>query len=163
MLADGIVSGAFADAMTALEQSALGQAARSSGWLYPTANVIHVLGAALLVGAIATFDIHVLRRAAGANVVLRTVVPIAVVGLGAQFVSGFVLLAADAMPIATNPAFQFKMAMLGIGLLNVALFRWQFRGALKKDAPLSGARTLAAVSLASWVLVLLAGRFIAYL
>jgi len=55
------------------------------------------------------------------------------------------------------------MAMLALGLLNVALFRWRFGAALKKDTPLDGAYGLAAVSLASWTLVLLAGRFIAYL
>jgi hypothetical protein len=154
---------AFAGVMTALEQSGLGRAARGSGWLYPAANVVHVLGAALLVGAIATFDIQVLRRAPGAGVVLRAVTPIAIVGLLAQFASGVVLLAADAMPVATNPAFEFKMAMLALGLVNVAAFRWRFGNALQQDAPLNGAFGLAAVSLASWVLVLLAGRFIAYL
>jgi hypothetical protein len=91
------------------------------------------------------------------------VMPIAVLGLIAQLVSGVVLLSADATPVVANPAFQFKMAMLALGLLNVAAFRWRFGPALKKDAPLVGARGLAAVSLTSWVLVLLAGRFIAYL
>ena len=158
-----MLASAITDLMTALEQSSLGQAARGSGWLYPAANVVHVLGAALLVGAIVTFDIQVLRRAPGANVVLRAVMPIAAFGLVAQLGSGFVLLSADAMPVVVNPAFQFKMAMLVLGLLNVAAFRWRFGAALKKDQPLGGAMGLASVSLASWVLVLLAGRFIAYL
>jgi hypothetical protein len=125
--------------------------------------MVHVLGAALLLGAIATFDIHVLRRAASVRVVARAVIPIATFGLVLQAASGFVLLSADAMPVVVNPAFQFKMAMLALGLLNVALFRWRFGTALKKDTPLDGAYGLAAVSLASWTLVLLAGRFIAYL
>jgi len=154
---------AITDLMMALEQSGLGQAARGSGWLYPAANVVHVLGAALLVGAIATFDIQVLRRVPGASVVLRAVTPIAVAGLLAQLASGLVLLSADALPVVVNPAFQFKMAMLALGLVNVVAFRWRFGPALRKDLPLDGARRLAAVSLASWVLVLLAGRFIAYL
>jgi hypothetical protein len=158
-----MLASAFSELMTALEQSSLGQAARGSGWLYPAANVVHVLGAALLVGAIATFDVQVLRRVPGANLVLRAVMPIAVIGLIAQFASGFVLLAADAQPVVGNPAFQFKMAMLALGLINVAVFRWRFGSALKKDAPLAGAWALAAVSLTCWVLVLLAGRFIAYL
>src|SRR6201997_3855246 len=153
---------AVVEAMKALEESGLGQLARGSGWLYPLANMTHVLGAALLVGAIATFDIQVLRRAPGAAIVLRAVTPIAVAGVLAQFASGIVLLSADAMPVVVNPAFQFKMAMLVLGLLNVALFRWRFGAALKDDTPLEGAHGLAAVSLASWTLVLLAGRFIAY-
>jgi hypothetical protein len=62
-----------------------------------------------------------------------------------------------------NPAFQFKMAMLIFALANVAVFHWRFGRALKTGAPLDGAQTFAAVSLASWILVLLAGRTIAYL
>jgi hypothetical protein len=64
-------------------------------------------------------------------------------------------------PVVVNPAFQFKMAMFAPGLANVAAFRWRFRGALAKDTPIEGAMKLAAISLISWVLVLLAGRFIA--
>jgi hypothetical protein len=154
---------AITGAMTALEHSALGEAARGTGWLYPLANMAHVLGAALLLGAIATFDIHVLRGGGSVRTVARAVTPIAAFGLLVQAASGTVLLSADAMPVVVNPAFQFKMAMLALGLLNVALFRWRFGTALKKDSPLDGAHGLAAVSLASWTLVLLAGRFIAYL
>lgn len=56
------------------------------------------------------------------------------------------------------------MAMLVVGILNVAAFHWYFGGAVKTGEPLLGpARVLAAVSLASWVLVLFAGRSIAYL
>jgi hypothetical protein len=148
----GVLPDIITAAMTALEQSSLGAAARGSAWLYPLANLSHVLGAALLVGAIATFDIQVVRRAKNAGVVARAVTPVAAFGLVLQVASGVVLLAADAMPVVVNPAFQFKMA-----------FRWRFGGKLRAEAPLDGATGFAAVSLASWLLVLLAGRFIAYL
>jgi hypothetical protein len=157
----GLVSDFLTAAMTALEQSSLGVAARGSGWLYPVANLSHVLGAALLVGAIATFDIQVLRRARGTEVIIRAVTPVAAFGLALQVVSGIVLLAADAMPVIVNPAFQFKMAMFALGLVNIAIFRWRF-GRQGTGAG-TDAVVLAAISLASWVLVLLAGRFIAYL
>jgi len=55
------------------------------------------------------------------------------------------------------------MAMLIFALANVAVFHRRFGRALKTGAPLDGAQTFAAVSLASWILVLLAGRSIAYL
>src|SRR5262249_16754466 len=162
-----MTQGAFADVVTtvfsALEQSSLGAVARGSAWLYPLANLSHVLGAALLVGAIATFDIQVLRGAKSAGVIVRAVTPLAAFGLALQVASGIVLLAADAMPVVVNPAFQFKMAMFALGLLNVAVFRWRFASHCEAGTRLDGARGLAAVSLASWVLVLLAGRFIAYL
>ena len=157
------VAAAITATMTALEHSSLGAAARGSAWLYPLANLSHVLGAALLVGAIATFDIQVLRGTKSAGVIARAVTPIAAFGLALQVASGIVVLAADAMPVVVNPAFQFKMAMFALGLINVAVFRWRFGGGLKADVPLAGATWPAALSLASWLLVLLAGRFIAYL
>src|SRR5216683_3513440 len=162
-MTQGALTDIIAAAMTALEQSGLGAAARGSGWLYPLANLSHVLGAALLVGAIATFDIQVLRRAKNVGIIARAVTPVAAFGLALQVASGIVLLAADAMPVAVNPAFQFKMAMFALGLVNVAIFRWRFGGGLKAETPLDGAAGFAALSLASWLLVLLAGRFIAYL
>src|SRR5215469_10541721 len=155
----GIASTAF----TALEQSSLGAAARGSAWLYPLANLSHVLGAALLVGAIAAFDIQVLRHAKNAGAIARAVSPVAAVGLALQVASGTVLLAADAMPVVVNPVFQFKMAMFALGLVNIAAFRWRFGGRLQAETPLDGAAAFAALSLTSWLLVLLAGRFIAYL
>jgi hypothetical protein len=162
-MAPGSLVGDFITAaMTALEQSSFGAAARGSAWLYPLANLAHVLGAALLVGAIATFDIQVLRRAKNAGAVARAVTPIAAFGLALQIVSGAVLLSADAMPVVVNPAFRFKMAMFALGLVNVAAFRWRFAARLTAEAPLDGAAWFAALSLTSWLCVLLAGRFIAY-
>jgi hypothetical protein len=158
MSADGI-----SGVMMAFEHSGLGHAARSTGWLYPLANLVHVLGAALVVGAIATFDIQVLRGLREAPIVSHTAIPVAVVGLVFQAASGVVLLSAEASTLVRNPAFQFKMAMLIFALANVAVFHWRFGRALKGGAPLDGAQPFAAVSLASWILVLLAGRTIAYL
>src|SRR6266436_7833325 len=159
----GMATEAIGGAMMAFEHSGLGHAARSTGWLYPLANLVHVLGAALVVGAIATFDIQVLRNPRTAPIVPHTAIPVAVVGLVFQAASGVVLLSAEASTLVKNPAFQFKMAMLIFALGNVALFHRRFGRALKTGAPLDGAQPLAAVSLASWILVLLAGRGIAYL
>ena len=149
--------------MRALEQSGLGVAARGSAWLYPLANLAHVLGGALLVGAIATFDIQLLRAAPHPLATYRAAMPIAAIGLALQIVSGFVMLSADAVPMLRNHAFQFKMAMFALGLVNVAAFYWRFGGALSADAPLERGVVFAAVSLASWTLVLLAGRATAYI
>ena len=158
-----MASEAIGGVMMAFEHSGLGHAARSTGWLYPLANLVHVLGAALVVGAIATFDIQVLRNPRTAPIVPHTAIPVAVVGLVFQAASGVVLLSAEASTLVKNPAFQFKMAMLILALANVAVFYWRFGRALKTGAPLDGAQPFAAVSLASWILVLLAGRSIAYL
>ena len=85
----------IAGIVAAFEHSGLGQAARGAVWLYPLVNMLHVLGAALLVGAIVTFDIQVLRRASGAGAVSRAAIPVAVAGLLLQVASGVVLLSAE--------------------------------------------------------------------
>ncbi len=153
----------IAEAAAWLEQSGLGQAARGSVWLYPAANLGHVLGAALLVGAIVAFDLWLLRRRPGIGTVARAALPVAAAGLALQFVTGAVLFAAEAVALAGNPAFQAKAAALLLGLANLALFHWRFGHVRHAEHAPSGARPLAAVSLASWITVLLAGRTIAYL
>lgn len=148
--------------MLTLERSGLGQTARATTWLYPLANFVHVLGAALLLGGIATFDIAVLRRLPDASVFAGVAIPLAAFGLLLQLLSGVVLLSAEASAVSRNPAFQLKMAVLVLGLANVAIFHWRFGGSLTGAGGVAAARPFAAVSLAAWVVVLIAGRAIAY-
>ena len=152
----------FAELMRAYEHSGLGIAARSTTWVYPLANLVHVLGAALLVGAITVFDIQVLRRAGNLRTFARATLPIAIAGLVIQLASGLILLSAEASTVSQNAAFRFKMLMLLVGLINVAIFHARFGRHLKADTPTDAARPLALISLTAWILVLLAGRAIAY-
>jgi hypothetical protein len=82
-----------------LEFSALGFAARSSVWLYPLANLTHVLGATLLVGAIVVFDILLLRnRFELAASVSRVALGVAATGLAFLLVSGPIMFSAERPP-----------------------------------------------------------------
>ena len=155
---------AYAEWLAALENSALGHLARHSPWAYTAANVLHVLGAALLVGAIAVFDGTLLaRRFTDAAAVGRVAIPIAAGGLALQVPTGVLLLAAEARALGQNPAFYAKLVFIAVGLLNVGLFHAWFGSALRRGVLSSGARGLAFVSLGAWVLTLAAGRMIAYL
>jgi hypothetical protein len=71
-----------------------------------------------------------LRQAKSIDVSARAVTPVTAFGLALQVASGVVLLAADAMPVAVNPAFRFRMAMFALGLVNIAAFRCRARGQL---------------------------------
>ncbi|QRG04897.1 hypothetical protein EZH22_17300 [Xanthobacter dioxanivorans] len=146
----------------ALEGSALGQAARASIWLYPVANLTHVLGAALLVGASATFDIAILRGDRAARWVLRAGMWLAALGLVVQVASGVVLFAAEAGPLLRNAAFLAKLAFILVGLANIAVFHLFFRPEPTGGRYARGARLAAGVSLLAWVAALLLGRTIAY-
>lgn len=153
----------YVEALGWLQDSGLGQFARSGGFAYAAVNSLHVLGAALLLGAIAVFDVLVLRGRAGAAAGAATVaVPLAAFGLALQVATGLVLLAADARASGTNPAFLAKIALIGIGLANVMALRWRFGPGFRKGFDVVALRPYAALSLVTWTLAVLAGRMIAY-
>ena len=154
----------YAEALAALEHSGLGHLARHSAFTFTIANVLHVLGAALLVGAIAVFDVSLIaRRFADAARIGRIAIPVAAGGLALQLPTGLVLLAAEARALGMNPAFLAKLVLIAVGLANVALFHARFGASIAAGLVHAGARALALVSLGAWVLALAAGRMIAYL
>ncbi|MET0482496.1 MAG: hypothetical protein ABWZ27_06210 [Aestuariivirgaceae bacterium] len=146
----------FETLLSAIEHSTWGMTARSSPWLYPLANLSHVLGAALLVGAITVYDLAVLARASTFSQGWLAI-GVALFGFVLIVAGGSVLFAAEATALGRNPVFLVKMAILAVALVNVLanhLLRAQGR---VWQAPAS-----AAVSLVAWISVLLAGRLIAY-
>ncbi len=148
-----------------LEFSALGVTARHSSWLYPGANLLHVLAVALLLGSIAVLDLRLLG--AGTRLPLdalaRLTLPVAISGLLLIVPTGLVLLAAEAQAIGQNPAFQIKLLLILVALVNIGLFHRAYRGAWQTADGRFRARLHGLVSLLGWSLVLLAGRLIAYL
>jgi hypothetical protein len=154
----------YIDLLSALENSWIGHMARHSAWTFTIANLLHVLGASLLVGGIAVFDIKVLaERGQNAWQVGRYALPLAAAGIALQVPTGIVLLAAEARALGVNPAFYAKLMFIGLGLLNVALFHARFGASLRAGKLPPAARTYATISLGAWILALLAGRMIAYL
>lgn len=152
----------YEDALALIEASALAQEARASTWLYPLANLAHVLGAALLVGSIAVFDILLLRRLyANAAAAARVALPVAAFGIALLVASGVILFSAEATAIGQNPVFLIKAQLIAAGLLNLALYHLASRDRGSGGFP-STARLHAGISLAVWISVLLAGRSIAY-
>jgi hypothetical protein len=153
----------YAEWLAWLEQSGLGEVARTSGALFMAVNVLHVLGAALLVGGIAVFDLKVLCRHPNAASTGRIALPLAAAGILLQIPTGLTLLAVEARALGVNPAFYAKMAFMAVGLVNLAVFHLRFGVGLRGGVLPAAARPLAAVSLLAWVLTLSAGRMIAYL
>ncbi|HEY0836238.1 MAG TPA: DUF6644 family protein [Azospirillum sp.] len=150
----------------ALEASGLGEAMRHSTWLYPTANLLHLLGLVLLVGSMVVLDLRLVGVAAAVPLVAlsRFLTPMAAGGLVLLLASGFALFAADAGPLAGNTLLQVKWALIALGIVNALLFRrlWGERLAgWDARAPAVG-RMQALLSLAVWLAVATAGRLIAY-
>ena len=93
----------------------------------------------------------------------RIAIPLAALGLLLQIPTGVTLLAVEARSLGVNPAFYAKLAFIAVGLVNLAVFHARFGSAMGYGTLPASARPLAAISLAAWVLTLVAGRTIAYL
>lgn len=144
-----------------IERSALGQAMRGSLWLFPLVETLHIIGLALLVGAIVTFDLRVVGAGPGFERAgwERAVLPVARFGFFLAVPMGLLLFATEATAYARNPAFWLKLAAIGTALANVALFHRLARGTAGVTPAL---RVTAGLSLGLWLLVLTLGRLIAY-
>lgn len=154
----------YAQLLADLQASGLGQLARQSAWLYTIANLLHVLGAAMLVGAIAVLDVRLIAGSMqGIAATARTAIPLAAAGLALQIPTGFILLAPEAVALGQNPAFYAKVLFIAAGLANIALYHARHGWGFDDGALPASARLTAWISLAAWIAALLAGRLIAYL
>jgi hypothetical protein len=145
----------------ALQDSWFGDLVRRSALLYPAANILHVLGVMGFFAVVAVMDLALLRALppAAARRVLAAFQPFAAVLLVLVAATGLVLFAPEAVAIAGNPAFQAKLALLGLGLANVIVNAW----ALRERGEGSGLVQLTAgLSLIAWLSVAALGRLIAY-
>jgi hypothetical protein len=149
-----------------MEHSTLGELLRTSSWLYPAANVTHVVMMGLLVGTIVALDLRLLGLARRLDPLAldRYLTRFVYVALPLLLLSGIGLFAADATFAIANPAFWVKMGLLALALINAVLFNLLWRPFLAHwdiAAPLP-ARLQAGLSLLLWPSVAICGRLLAY-
>jgi hypothetical protein len=158
------------DVLAWIEFSALGVFMRQTGpWTYGITNLVHLLGVATLFGSILLVDLHLigLWRRAPLAALARAAVPVGQAGFVVAAGSGIFLLSANATEYVDNPFFLIKFPAIAAGLLNVWLIGrtrgWRARGE-RELSPGEGLRlaVLGAVSLASWLTAISAGRMIGY-
>jgi hypothetical protein len=159
---------ALATLLERLEGTALATVVRESAWLYPTAELLHILGFVLLVGAAAMFDLRLLglSRTVPVRALAGHLLPWSRTGLLVVVPTGLLMFASDATAMAANPAFRLKLLLILAGGLNALAFHLgPFRSVRDWDrgAPSPARARLAAVlSLLIWTAVIAAGRLIAY-
>jgi hypothetical protein len=152
----------------ALEASGFGAAIRQSVWLYPLANVGHVVAVVAFFAAVAAMDVRLLGgfAATAPGAVVRHARRAAVTAFALVATTGAMLFTAEASHLALNPVFRAKAVLVALGLANVLAFELAFGrrlAGLLPGAPLPApARASAAASLALWLAVVACGRSIAY-
>lgn len=152
----------------ALETSGIGAAIRQSRWLYMVANIGHIVALTLFAGAIAVIDIRLAGglAATAPGRVIAAARRMAMLAFAALVLSGAMLFTAEASHVILNGAFQIKVALILLGLVNVAWVQLVIVPKLADAPPLTplpkGARAGALLSIATWLAVAICGRAIAY-
>ena len=156
-------SGAFG----ALEASGLGQAMRQWLWLYPSVEIVHIVGIGLLFGSIALLDLRLLGL--GRSIPVKSLARHTLPWTAASFLlivpSGLMMFVAHATDFISSPVFAIKMCLILAAGTNAALFHaMTFRtvDAWDKALPPPAARLAGGVSLLIWVSVIACGRLLAY-
>lgn len=152
-----------------LENNALSLLMREWLWLYPTVEILHIIGLAILFGSVAMFDLRLLgfSRHLLVTDMAQHLLPWTYISFGVVVVSGFLLFAVDSTEIAANPAFRLKLILIASTGINAVVFHsGPFRSVKMWNrgikAPLV-VKTIAILSLGLWTGVIICGRLIAYL
>jgi hypothetical protein len=133
----------------------------SAPWVYPMLEALHILGIALLVGNLVLLELRVwgLGPALAVEPLARLALAVALAGFGLVVVSGLTMFAGQPAELVANRVFVAKMGLVMLGGLNAAVFHAR-RGLQRLDAV---ARAQTAFSLGLWIVVIILGRWIAYL
>jgi len=136
-----------------------------SAWGWTIAEIVHFTGLCLLIGTVGMFDLRMMGLVKGLSLAaLHKLVPFGVLGFALSAASGFMFVVSTPDQYLYNPAWQVKMCLLALAGLNMAVFYLVMAKRVyalgPDDAPPLAARAFAAVSLASWLGVIMAGRVI---
>lgn len=129
-------------------------------WAYPMLEAAHLLGVALLLGNLVLIELRVLGWGAVLPVrpLARLSLSLALAGFVLAACSGLLMFASQPMELLANRVFSAKMILLMLAGCNAA---W-FHGRQSLERLDLVAKLQMMVSTLLWLLVLIAGRWIAY-
>ena len=144
-----------------IEASALGQTIRESTWLFPAIESTHLLALALLGGSILIMSLSILGWGLKTPVAdlyksAHRYLNAAVIVL---LITGVLLGISEPVKLYGRQAFWVKMIALAIALL-VTYF--VFNPLVRRGAPGPGLRGVTVLTIAAWLLVAMAGRWIGF-
>jgi hypothetical protein len=152
-----------------IEQSPLAVAMRQELWLYPSVEILHILGFVTLVGSIAMLDLRLLglSRALPVQRLARHLLPWTWGALLVIVPTGSLMFMAHASEFIDNSAFVLKLTLILAAALNAAALHFgPFRSVADWDdrvATPPRVKAHAALSLLIWAGVIACGRLLAYI
>jgi len=142
---------------------------RESIWVFPIIEGSHLLGIALSAGALCWFDLRLLGWALREEPISRIWkhgMPVAFVGFGLVFITGFLLFWAEAATAYHSLHFWIKMGLILIAGLNAGYFEFKLHPKMAEwdtaSVPPPAARLAGIASLVLWTAIIVTGRTMAY-
>lgn len=152
-----------------LSNTPIGVAIRENGTLFPWLECTHVVAIATVLGTIAIVDLRLLGYRAHRKSADRLIVELLPYTWGAFVVavlSGLLLFSSNAVGYAHDMRFQFKMALIVLAGINMAVFHataYKRINEWDEVIPTPGAaQTAGALSLGLWVGVAFLGRWVGF-
>ncbi len=148
----------------ALESSALGEAIRNSHWLFPIIEGFHLLGLAVIGGAVLIVDFRLLGlglRSHPVSRLARDMQPWVIGSLIVMVASGVPLFVSEAIKCYYSIPFWVKMIALAAAVVFTFTIRRSVIVADRPEGRLN--RMVAVISIGLWATVGWGGRWIAFL
>jgi hypothetical protein len=159
----------LADLFKAIEQTGLAAWVREDNFAFPMLEAVHVASVMLVVGSICMMDLRLLGWSAPGLAVTRIsreTLPWTWCAFAVAAISGSLLMSGQAGAYAANTQFQLKMGLIAAAGLNMLLFHaLSWRRVADWDTggpPPVSARIAGGLSLALWIGVVVAGRWVGW-
>jgi hypothetical protein len=143
-------------------------ALRFSRWTYAFVNAGHIVGIALLFGALLPLDLRLigLWRSIPIRTLARILVPVAAAGLVLAVSAGALLFSIRAVEYAGLTLFALKLSLIICALANAMLLRlagdWNAGLDVVGAVPPPRLRAAGALSIGLWLSVIVCGRLLAF-
>ena len=157
------------EAARALQDTGLATALRQSFWVYPLVNAGHIVGLALLFGAIVPLDLRLLGLwpKVPLAAMSRILLPVAIAGLLLAVPTGILLFSVRATEYAATPLLWLKFGFIAGAIANALLLRLSLAWTVHEQSGLAGTtprlQLAGALSIGLWLAAIVAGRMIGYL
>ncbi len=147
-------------ALEALNQSAPIVWLKTNPYAYPSLEILHIVGIALVFGTLWIVDMRIfgLMRSFEVNQLAKHVIPWTIAGFLLVAFTGFTMFVSRAGELINNPAFVVKMCLIFAAGINAAVLH--ARGAIDATTVITKGQAL--LSILIWVAVIACGRWIAY-
>ena len=145
------------------------QVIQNVSWIIPLVQTIHILAISVVITAVLLVHLRnfgLAMRTESKGGLAGRLLPLIWYSVCVLFVTGVILIVGEPKRELPNPVFQLKMLLLVVALVLTAVFQQPLRADPlywdQSAAHRAGARMISLVSLAVWIGIIFAGRWIAY-